>query len=185
MRKRDRAREHDGSERRRPGEPPPRSDVAETMLALQRSAGNQAVSALVARSPAGDEKESAKGGGARATLADIGTIQLLSVSFPTSAPAGTGRSADREQGEPTVRELVLTSRAGEHSPKLARAASDGKTMEVEVIVSGRKAMRLKLTGAVVSSYQMSGGGQPEEIETWTLDFQAIEQTFEEGEGAKR
>ena len=138
----------------------------------------------MARSPAGDKKESERAEGSRATLADIGTIQLLSVSFPTSGPGGTGRSAGREHKEPTVRELVVTSRIGEHSPDLVKAASDGKVMDVEITIPGERVIHLKLAGAIVSSYQTSGRGQPEEIETWTLNFQAVEHTVEEGEGAK-
>jgi hypothetical protein len=144
------------------------------MLALQRSAGNQAVSALVARSPAGDKKDSKKATGLRATLSDIGTIQLFSAQLPAS---GLGRG-DRQ---PPLRELHLSSLVGEHTPALVKAAMDGKPMEVEVIFP---AMHLKLAGAVVSSYSNSGGGEPESIENWALNFQAMKQTGEEGEGAK-
>jgi type VI protein secretion system component Hcp len=162
-----------------------RSDVVETTLALQRSAGNQAVSGLVARAPTGDtkEKEGAKAGGPQATLPGIGTIPLLSVSFSPSRLGGTGGSGGREETEPAVRELVVTSRVGEHTPALLKAASDGKAMKVEIVIPGERTTRLTLTGAIVSSYQVSGRGQPEETETWTLNVQAIEHAAEEAEGA--
>jgi len=178
MRRRHHERGADELERRRSDAIERPSEAAEAMLALQRSAGNRAVSTLVARAPAGDKKEGEKAEGARATLADIGTIQLLSVSFPVSGPGGS----EREQPSPP--ELVLSSRVGEHTPKLAKAASDGKPMDVEIVMPGKSVVRLKLTGAIVSSYQVTGHGQPDEIETWTLNSQAIEHTTEEAKGEK-
>jgi hypothetical protein len=78
--------------------------------------------------------------------------------------------------------VVLTSNIGEHSPRLVRAASDGRSMDVEVLIPPDA--QLKLTGAIVSSYQRSGEGEPEAVETWTLDAQSIERTSGAGEGAK-
>ena len=181
MRRRRDERDADERGRLRSDEPERRPDPAETMLALQRSAGNRAVSALVARTPDDMKKGVEKAEGASATLEGIGTIPILSVSFPP-ARAGTGGSGgDREQSSP--HELVLTSKVGEHSASLVKAAGDGRQMTVEIVVPGKGAMLLKLTGAIVASYQTSGRG-PDEMESWTLNFKAIERTTEEAEGEK-
>ena len=89
-----------------------------------------------------------------------------------------GGGSDREGGKgASVRELFFTSRVGEHSSALSRALIDGKPMDVEVILPR---MRLRLTGAVVSSYTTSGSdGNP--TEAWTLNFESLEQSAEGGE----
>jgi hypothetical protein len=149
------------------------------VLALQRSAGNRAVSALLARSPdATKSKEDEKGAaaaGASAKLSGIGTIPLLSVSFDVNRTPG-GRGG--EGGAPPPQEIVFFSKIGEHSAKLTQAAIDGRPMEVEVILpGGGSTVRLKLTGAIVSSYSKSGG-DPGATESWTLNFQSLEHTRE-------
>jgi hypothetical protein len=181
MRTRDEARDPDPATRRRPDDGPARPDVAASALALQRSAGNRAVSALVARTPAPDATEGEGSGEPRATLPGVGTIRLLSVSLPPARPGGTGRPGGRGEQEPAIRELTVTSRAGAHSPALAKAANDGRAMTVEIVLPGEKVVRLTLTGAIISAYQTSGGGRSGDIETWTLDFQGIERSVEGGE----
>jgi hypothetical protein len=183
-----RSRRPEELDRRRPDEQPVRSETANRVLALQRSAGNQAVSALLARSPDGateekDKTESAGASGVRATLPGIGTIPLLSFSAgatgrPPGGSAGRGREDEKA---PTVREMVFSSRVGEHSSKLFKATIDGKPMEVEVIVPrGKSTLRLKLKGAIVSNYSTSGaGGEGDSaIESWTLNFESVEQSSE-------
>ena len=175
MRKRRSERDPDEAERPRSDQPERRADTAEAMLALQRSAGNRAVSALVAPSP--DDKKDEAG---HAKLEGIGTIALLSASLPVSRSGTAGSGGDREQS--SAHELVLSSRLGEHSAKLVRAAGDGQAMEVEIVM-GKTGMRMKLTGAIVSSYQTSGEG-PDALESWTLNFTAIERTTDEAKGEK-
>ena len=154
-------------QRREPREQPPEQSAAERVLALQRSAGNQAVTGLLARDTKPKEKEKTAAPGAQATLSGIGTIALRSVSFPPQA----GRPGDPKDGP---RELVFTSDVGEHSAKLMRASLDGKAMTVEIVMPG--GMTLKLEGAIVGSYSTSsGGGGRDELESWTLNFASIEQ----------
>lgn len=170
--------ELDGRER---GEPP-RRPAAERVLALQRSAGNRAVSDLLARSP--DAKEAEKSAGAaglRATLPGIGTIPLLSVSF--GASSGRGGSGSGSGSPPAVREVGLSSKAGEHSAKLLKASFDGRPMDVEIVLPGQEgAVRIKLKGAIVSQYSTGSGGEERGTEVWTLSVQAIEQTSEAASG---
>jgi hypothetical protein len=179
---RDRApgeRRRGGLDRREAGESRRRPPAADRVLALQRSAGNQAVSALLARSPDAtkrkDDEKGAAAAGARATLSGIGTIPLLSVNFGvTRAPTGRG-----EEGKaPTPQEIVFSSKVGEHSTKLNKAVLDGQPMEVEVILpAGGSTLRLKLKGAIVSSYSTSGG-EGSATETWALNVQSLEHTRE-------
>ncbi len=187
--RRDHARRREQPDRRRPDEQPLEPAPADKVLALQRSAGNQAVSAFLARSP-DDAKtkekpktETAEASGARATLSGIGTIALLSVSFGrVGSPVG-GSGGGRE-GQPNPRELILASRVGEHSAKLLKALIDGRPMAVEVIVPGADStLRLELTGAIVSNYNKSGEGE-NATESWTLDFESIEQHGREGDAAE-
>jgi hypothetical protein len=186
-----RRRDHAPSERRpeeldrddRPLQP----EASERMHALQRSAGNRALSARLARAPdtgkpdvKQGEEEKTESSGARVTLPGIGTIPLLSVSFGGGAGGGVGgpgggRSREGDKG-PSIRELVFVSSVGDHSPLLSRAAVDGKPMEVEVILPR---LRLKLTGAVVTSYSISEASGSA-TESWALNFESVEQTTEGG-----
>jgi hypothetical protein len=162
-------------ERRRDDATPEPLRPEDRVLALQRSAGNRAVGALLARDTAKPEQEQ-KAAGARATLSGIGTIALVSVSFganrsPPGADAGRGEDAK-------IREILVSSKHGEHSPKLSKALLDGTSMDVEVIVpSGKSTVRVKLKGAIVSAYSTSGDGDGA-MESWTLDFQSMEHTVE-------
>ena len=161
------------------GAEPDRPQPAEQVLALQRSAGNQAVSALLARSPdtavPADDK-GAKASGHTATLPGIGTIPLLSVSMEPGRRAGRpgGRGGKDEE---TPKEIVVTSRLGPHSSKLSKAALDGNAMDVEIVMpGGKRTHRLTLKGAIVSGYSTTGGDDP--IETWTLNFSAMTHTVD-------
>ena len=163
---------------RRERDEPPRRPAAERVLALQRSAGNRAVSDLLARSP--DVKEAEKSAGAagpRATLPGIGTIPLLSVSF--GVHSGRGGPGSGSGKPPAVREVGLSSKVGEHSAKLMKATVDGQPMDVEIVLPSQEgAVRFKLKGATVSSYSTGSGGEERGTEVWTLNVQAIEQTSE-------
>jgi Type VI secretion system effector, Hcp len=179
MDRRKRSRPEDERERRAPDAPPA---PAHPLLELQRGAGNRAVSSLLARAPDTKEKEKAKEAaptGTRATLPDVGTVPLLSVQFGGSGGPGRGRQKDDEKD--TSGEIVLTSKAGKHSPLLLKASLAGQPMTVEVVIEGSGGtLRLELKGAMISSYS-TGSGSGEEIETWTLNFKSMEQHPQHGE----
>ena len=141
------------------------------MLALQQSAGNQAVGALLARTPAGDPgKTERPEGTAQVTLGGIGTIQVQSVELPASA-VGTGSSSRRRRDEkPAGGQLTFTSKIGPHSTGLVRASAEGRKSNGRVDYPG---LRLELSNAVVSSYQASKI-EGRETETWTLEVESIE-----------
>jgi Type VI secretion system effector, Hcp len=178
-----RTRRPEEQERDAPGEQPVRATpAAEALLAVQRSAGNHAVSALLARAPdkakpkEKDKPKEAAPAGTRATLPDIGTIPLLSVQFGGSRPTGRGRGEEDERQ--TSGEIVVSSLVGAHSQQLLKASLDGKPMTVEVVIAGSgSTLRLTLKGAMISSYSTGSGGG-EEIETWTLNFQSLEQSVQ-------
>jgi hypothetical protein len=172
MERRTRQRQ-DEPERRPPGDRQVRRSPADAVLELQRGAGNQAVSSLLACAP--DTKEMPKQAtatGTRATLPDIGTIPLLSVQFGGSRHPRRGRGEEGEKD--TSGEIVVSSRVGKHSQQLMKASLEGKPLTVEVVIAGSEgAIRLELKGAIISGYSTGSGGG-EEIETWTLNFQSME-----------
>ena len=163
---RDQLRRPEELDRREPAPPRP-PPAADSVLELQRSAGNRAVSAYLAREPLpADVKQETKVTGPHATLPGIGTIPLRSVGF------GDGKSA-------APRELSMSSAVGKHSSQLTKAMLDGRAMEVEVVLAG--GLVLKLKGAIVSSYATSSDG---EIETWTLNFTSIDRPEQQAEPAE-
>ena len=165
------------------------SEPADKLLALQRSAGNQAVSALLARSPDGAKpKETDKERPRPREPERRCPASARSRSCP-SASAGAPR-AGRRAGRGSARairksggEIAFASKAGEHSSKLFKASIDGQPMVVEVIMPGGKsALRIELKGAIVSNYVTSGEGD-DATESWTLNFESMEHSTEgEGEG---
>jgi type VI protein secretion system component Hcp len=155
--------------------------VAERLLALQRSAGNRAVGAVLARAPDTKEKPKAPAAtGYAATLPGIGTIELQSLSFGSDRTSpGGGGGGDRDQ---SPREMTFSSKVGEHSTKLQQALGDGRAMDVVVTMPG--GVKLTLKGAIVSSYSAGAGGGGDTLETWTLNFVGIEQEKQEGPSEK-
>jgi hypothetical protein len=163
---------------------PTRQAPADRVLALQSTAGNRAVAAMLARDPdapvqadakdAPKDKKPAAPSGMHVTLGGLGTIALESATIQGSGPGGgsggTGRGRDQERQPP--REIILSSKLGEHSAALQRALVDGKPMDGEIVLSG---VKIVVKGAVVSSYSTSeAGGGKEPMEAWTINVQSIE-----------
>jgi hypothetical protein len=156
---------------------PPARTAADGVLALQRSAGNRAVSAMLAREPTPADAKAPPAAAATATLSGIGTIPLLSVNFEAGRgiQPPVGRGADRDPGGP--REIVVTSRHGKHSSLLAKAAVSGGPMTVEIVM-GQGKLKLTLENALISSYSTSGGSEGDGaggLESWALNFSAMKQ----------
>jgi hypothetical protein len=155
-----------GGERAARGEP---RSAAEQVLALQRSAGNQAVSGMLARAPDTKEKAAA---GPTAKVGDIGTIPIDSVSLDVGRLAGAGGAGTKRDEPP--KELTLTSLIGKHSADLQKAAIDGTAMDVEIrIPHGKTTVVITVKNAMVSSYNASG-----ERESWQLNAQSISHAIE-------
>ena len=106
----------------------PRRRPRNGVLALQQSAGNRAVGAILARQPATKEapKEQEKRT-SHVLVPDIGRIELVSFQW------GEHKGRDREDA-PAFNELVLTTTSGKHSTALMQAAVKGTTFkEVEIV----------------------------------------------------
>jgi hypothetical protein len=138
---------------------------AARIIALQRTVGNHAVAAMLAREAKPKEAKPALG---LAVLGGIGTIPLLSASL--SDPNGS-RSSSKEKPV-TTHEVVLTSEMGEHSAELMLAAQQGAAFEAEVIL-GEK-LHLKLHKAVVSMFTENGHGSDGPVDSWTLNAESVE-----------
>ena len=166
----------DERERRPRAEPSARPAEApgDGVLALQRSAGNRAVAALLARAPDTKEKAPApEATGSRVTLSDIGTIALESVSWGEQRVKSPPEREEDKSGE-----IHLSSVVGSHSPRLLNAATNGTPMDAEVVItSGGRTMRLKLKSAIVASYHQGSGGEGS-VETWTLNYASAEWVLE-------
>ena len=155
---------------------PPVRTGADDVLALQRSAGNRAVSAVLAREPAPADAKAPPAAAATAMLSGIGTIPLLSVNLDAGRglQGPVGRGADRDAQGP--REIVVTSHHGKHSSLLAKAAVSGGPMTVEITMAQGK-LKLTLENALISNYSTSGGSEGA-IESWALNFSAMKQERE-------
>jgi hypothetical protein len=147
--------------------PPAPQTVTDRVLALQRSAGNQAVSGMLAR----DTKEKVATG-PTAKVGDIGTIPIESVNLDAGRLGGAGGTGTKREEPP--KELTLTSRLGKHSADLQKAAVDGTAMDVEIrIPHGKTTIVITVKNALISSYHASG-----ESESWQLNAQSISHAIE-------
>jgi hypothetical protein len=148
------------------------------LLELQQGAGNRAVSALLAREPDTKDKEKPKepaATGTRAIVPGIGTIPLESVQFSGNRRPGSSRHKEKGEKEDKSGEITVTSKAGPHSSELFKRSLDGKTMTVEVVIAGSGgSFRLKLKGAMITNLSLH-----EDLESWTLHFEEMEQSIEE------
>ena len=119
------------------------------VLALQRTAGNQAVATMLARDPIAEET---KGGGEK--TAAVGHVKLAGIGLIEVSSVSAGGSGGKAM------EYTFTSAVGPHSAKLIQAMIDGKAVDGEVDVQG---MKLKLTKVLVSSYSSTNvHGEPQE-----------------------
>ena len=135
---------------------------AARIIALQRTVGNQAVAAMLAREAA-PKQEPAPG---LAILDGIGTIPLESVSL------GEVHKGGSREKPVTTREVNVMSKQGDHSSALQRASIDGKPFEVELLIGDK--VRVKLHKAMISSFSMSGHGGDGPMDSWTLNAESIE-----------
>ena len=167
-------REHEARRSREAPEREPEPIAAE-LLALQRSAGNRAVAAMLARDakappkPKEDKAAPPKPAGPHVTIDGIGVIALESFQWGSHrGPGGHGG------GQPQVTEMQFTSKIGPHSNDLFRATLSGEARDAEIVYPTKDGeLRIKLRGAMVSSYSVSGGDK-DAMESWTLNFTGVE-----------
>jgi hypothetical protein len=131
----------------------------EHILDLQRSAGNHAVTGMLAR------EEKAAESNKSVDIKGLGVVPILSYQIGrTAPPSGTAGSA-----KPDIdpKQVVFSSAQGEHSPKLMQAVAKGEPFELAVIQTGGPQVTLK-GGVMASNYFVSGADGPTSTESWTL-----------------
>jgi type VI protein secretion system component Hcp len=172
-----------------PGLAPPRDRTPEAqVLQLQRTAGNRAVTALVARdtpktkAPPPQKPEKPLPKQTYVTLRGMDPIPVESVQF------GSTRHMQRKDPEkkdapaaPAISEVVITSFQGDHSSDLFKKSLWGEPFSAEIVFvkqpDGQPYLKIKLTNALISSINVSGhGGGPDgkPMESWTLNAEKIE-----------
>jgi hypothetical protein len=135
---------------------------AARMIALQRTVGNHAVAAMLAREAAPKQEPAP----AVAFVAGLGSIPLASVALGPEQ-----RGGDREHPS-SSRDVPVMAKQGEHSAALQRASVDGTAFEVELLI-GEK-MRVKLHKAMIASFSVSGNGADGPMDSWTFNAESIE-----------
>jgi hypothetical protein len=163
-------REHAHDGRAQPGEPavhPPAVDApvrpprgSADVLALQRSAGNQAVGRWLAREADVEELDTGtteKLGEWRVTVSKVGAFAATSVTWG---------GAVGEHGDVTMSDVTIVATPGAHSAKLMSLFS--ATTPVNVDVAHRSGFKLAVRKGIISACSGSGGSGPEAIESWTI-----------------
>jgi len=146
-----------------PSAPAPVSAAAR-ILALQRTAGNHAVAALLAREAKPKEPEPAH---AVAFVEGLGSIPLVALGL-----GATHKGGDREHPS-TNQDIPVTAKQGQYSSALALASQRGDVFEVELFV-GEK-VRLKLHKAMISAFSTADGhGGDGPMDSWTFNAESIE-----------
>jgi hypothetical protein len=148
-----RFREHEPRRREERPESTERPPPAHDVLALQRSAGNRAVSALLAREPKPEEPPAAT-----AALSKIGVIPLLSFSHEQG-------SIGRQRPKNDLGAITCVSQVANHSSDLQKAVFAGTIMDAEIV--HKTGFKIERKDVTLSSYSAANDeGAP--TETWTI-----------------
>ena len=146
-------RRHAAEDRERPPEPAPVASV----LALQRAAGNRAVSGILARDGKKDQpKEEERGSTMTLGLGDFGVIPLESAAWRLKES-----------------ELDVTMVESPLASKLQQAAATGRSFPSVFLSTWT--MMSKMTEVYVSNFQLlaSSGGEEQSIMVLSLNFKEV------------
>lgn len=145
-------RRHAAEPRKRPAEPAP----ADSILALQRAAGNRAVSGLLARDGTKDEPKEERGSTMTLGMGDLGVIPLESASW---------RQKESELDVQFVSNPLVV--------KLNESSVMGKRFS-KVFLS-TWTMMSKMDDVYISSFQMPAptGGQRDQLVVMTVNFTEV------------
>jgi hypothetical protein len=143
---------------------------ADRALELQKTAGNRAVGAALARwglpwipmAPAPQWPKEPQ------VIADGTVIPISSWSWADRQP-GTGAGAGKPQ---PGGEISISTKTGSHSADLLLRTAEGRSFKtVIIVVPGKdgKGITLTLSDVMITGYQLSG-----DVETWTVSFAAKE-----------
>jgi hypothetical protein len=137
--------------------------TAARMLALQRTAGNRAVAAMLAREAAPKQEPAP----AVAFIGGLGSVPLVSLALGTQHKGG-----DREHPS-TSRDIPVMAKQGEFSSALALASQRGDVFEVELFVGDK--VRIKLHKAMIASFSTADGhGGDGPMDSWTFNAESME-----------
>ena len=126
-----------------------------------------------------------------------GWSDLATFSQGMEKPGGGATGPTRRRGDVVLNDIVCTKELDKASPKLAEAVCKAKVfpkVEIHVTAGGTGAGRVTyyayaLKNCMVTSYNVSGSGQSEEVPTeeFALNFEEIKVTYTEvsQEGKKK
>jgi hypothetical protein len=149
-----RQHEHERLEPDRAASTPDRPQPIHDVFALQRSAGNQAVAAMLARQPTTTETLPAQ-----ATLSKLGVIPLYSFSRDISGPGRHGEASGA---------ITCVSPVGTHSAPLQQLMLAGEAVDAELLLH-KSGFKIELKNAHISSYSVGGDREGIPTEIWTLE----------------
>ena len=108
-------------------------------------------------------------------------------------PGGGATGATRRRGDVILDDLTCSKELDKASPKIAESVCKGKVypkVEIDVTASYTDAGRVtyyryELKNVLVTSYNISGSGQAEDVpmEDFTLNFEEIKVTYTENDNA--
>ena len=116
---------------------------------------------------------------------------LLSFGQAMHQPGGSATGAARRRGDVVLEDIVCAKELDKASPKLAEATCKGKVfpkVEIHLTASYTDSGRVtyyayELTNVMVTSYNVSGSGQSEDVpaEDFSLNFEEIKVTYTEND----
>ena len=116
---------------------------------------------------------------------------VASFSQGLTQPGGSSTGPTRRRGDVIVEDIHVNKELDKASPKIAEAVCKGKVfpkVEIHLTASYTDAGRVtyyayELKNVLVSSYQISGSGQSEDVpmEDFTLNFEEIKCTYTEND----
>ncbi|TWU21991.1 Hcp family type VI secretion system effector [Novipirellula artificiosorum] len=118
---------------------------------------------------------------------------LLSFSQGIHKPGGSATGATRRRGDTILEDLQCVKELDKSSPKIAEAVCKGKVfpkVEIDLTASYTDAGRVtyyryELKNVSVTSYQIGGAGQADDVptENFSLNFEEIKVTYTENDSA--
>lgn len=181
---------HEREPSRRRDEPAARGEEQlphHALLALQQTAGNRAVGAMLARDTTAeaepmDAKQEAAPSGPHVIVPGIGAIPVMSYSMSVNnreqAPSGSReeKPKDKDKDELPGGDVYFSSVQGEHSTNLFQWSLKGPAKDLVIVVpKGASTMRITLKGALISSFTISKDQPP--VEGWSVNCTAMKFEF--------
>lgn len=122
-----------------------------------------------------------------------GWSDLASFGQPIHKPMGGATGATRRRGDVVLEDIVCSKELDKSSPKIAESICKGKVfpkVEIQLTASYTDSGRVtyyayELKNVQVSSYNISGSGQAEDVpmEDFSLNFEEIKVTYTECDNA--